>query len=143
MGGSVKVTFAFLAKLTLHPFFITWAWQEATQVYMPQAITLLPWSASAVFWICFLDCRAESPAERRRGPLWPFVAPSPASSQSKPCAGLYGALRGSCEVDLRLPACSSANLLSVIGDPRSRFDCPLNTDPFFLVFILFLVPLSI
>lgn len=65
------------------------------------------------------------------------------SSQSKPCAGLYGALRGSCEVDLRLLAYSSANLPSVIGGPRSRFDCLLNTDSLFLVFILFLVSLRV
>ena len=96
VGGSVKVTFAFLAKLTPHPSFITWAWQEAAQVYMPHCDSVVaiahpgryvggvllldrsmmsPWSASAVLWICFLDWRAESPAERRRGPLWPFTSP--------------------------------------------------------------------
>ena len=36
MGGSVKVTFAFLAKLTHPPFLHHQAWQEAAQVYTPQ-----------------------------------------------------------------------------------------------------------
>lgn len=88
----------------------------------------------------FLGLAASKPSKRRRGPLQPFTSSPLPRSMSKPCTGLYGALWASCEVNLHLPTCSSANSSFVTGDLGGRFDHSLSTKLFFLVFTLFLAP---
>ena len=98
------------------------------------------WSASAVLWLCFLDWPTESPLERRTGPLSLFASPQTSRSMSRLCTGLYGALRGSCETYLPIPQ-QIRRLSEVI--PEADFTFRSAPSSFFLVFILFLVPLSI
>ena len=90
----------------------------------------------------FLGLAGQTPSKRRRSPLQPFTNSRLSRSTSKLCTVFYGALRASCEVDLRLSACSSANPSFATGDSGRQFDHSLSTEFFFLVFTLFLVSAS-